>query len=509
MSSRTSSSRKVTLEQTNKQSGKNRGSKKSGKKSAPPEYSVDTPSESSDVESDILSELDVSENEDQSRPVPKTKSQKGTTRNKKKEKKVAADAGSSIPPYMMMLTSLNFYSLNEIEYVGISTFTPSCWSMYSVLDAMHDLVGDNTSLRRFCPYYHVALSNIYYGIIWIIQILRANQVASNLSQADFQFLRFFESNFALEELPVAGPLVLFFQNLAAHKPDGNRFNWTVPYISHYGPNNGAASPNAHATSKSLPQIPQMISLLQLFGASNAALLTAMDAAGQWEPFTFAAGGTIAGFAYGANMATDAGATNTTLGAPGINLPWQHDVSVLRKIVQVIRRMNLPTMVGAKDTPRQFCGLDASFHWFHKAIGAASQEAKYFAGSTSLANINPSTGPSAVVVTHIAAPAANVPARAAWYEGYPFNLNYTVTTSSRSISETDVKIGTFSATCASTTQATLAHYQNSTVFAGNFFLAADNPVNFENTVEVNPTAMAQPTLTLSLYRLKGGETNADD
>jgi hypothetical protein len=505
---------RALLKEKTTSGGKNRASApthKSKKKSAPPppDYEVDTPSEHSDVENDILSEMSVSDNDDNSRPIPTAKKGKGTARNKKREQTVASAESSSVPAYMMMLAGLASVGLYEIQENDVSTFIPNCWMMYQVLGTMHDLVGDNASLSRYCPFYMTALSNIYYGIIFIVQVLRAKQAAHTLEQSDFQFLRFFESNFAIEELPVAGPLVLFFQNLAAYKPDSNRFTWVVPTLPSLAPANGTHDPiGTTPTRLSIPPIPWMIDILRQFGNANAALLTAMDTAGQFEPFDFATGGTIAGFATGAAFASSAHAA-ALLQAPGLHSPWAHSTDTLRKKVNQIKRLGLPALAGPKKAPRDFCGLGTHITWFTKIISAVAHEAKYFAGSTVLANINPTSGPSTVLIARADNPAAAIIAPTSWYPGSPFSHSSTYVTMGSTVSPDDQKIGIFTSTCKTFAGANFGEFRNSHAVTGPFFTAATNQSFSESGHSINPATLVSPTIMINMYRPKGGESNSDE
>lgn len=507
MSSKYSARKVSTKEKTSVQAGPHRSGKK---KQAPPHYEVDTPSEQSDVESEILEELSASEAEDASRPVPKAAKKKGTTRNKKRETAISNKESSAVPAFMMMLAPLNSLFLHTVQYTPVSQYYPNFYSMFNVLAVMQELVAENTSLHRFCPFYISPLTQIYYAVIWIISILRAREAAHVLDQADFQFLRFFVSNFSLEELPVAGPLVLFFQNLGAYKPDTDRFNWVVPRLAMLGTNNAAGNPRQGASSYTTPNIPIMIDLLHKFGNSNAAQRTSIQTLGFFRPFTFAAGGHLAGFATGANFANNA----SILSLPGINAPWPHSVDTLLKKINVVSRLGIPDMAPVvKNTPRNFCGLGEHQTWFVKAITAAAHEAKYFSGSTTLANINPTTGPSTVVIATISTPATAIVDPTDWYPGNPFPLTADYYVRERTITDTDQKIGMFTNHNINVSHANFGSFQGLTDLGqpldGPYFDAARNLTFAELGYEVNTHHMTSPTIMLTMYRPKGGEANADD
>jgi len=284
-----SSTRKVSSkEKTSAQKGKNRATKK---QAPPPEPSSDEsgPEEESDLDDEILSELQVSDDDDAARPQPTNK--KKQTVRPPKDKKRPGPKPQSIAPHLMMLQAVRHLRMSEIVYGGKSFWTPCSFMMFMILDIMHDCVSENSSLHKFCPQYMVGLSRLYYGVLWFIQVLRARDAAGALEQSEFQFLRFFTNNFAIEELPVAGPLVCYFSNIVAFKPAGNRYDYVSPRLPGFN-GFGAAASTFSTRNLLTPPVPFLLDFIYKFSRMTPAQITAMRNAGYYRPFNFTTGGTL-------------------------------------------------------------------------------------------------------------------------------------------------------------------------------------------------------------------------
>jgi len=73
-------------------------------------------------------------------------------------------------------------------------------------------------------------SRLYYGVLFIIQILRAQRDAGTLDFDTLQLLQTFETYFAPGNLLIAGPLVPIFKGLATSKIDSDLFGNVAPRL---------------------------------------------------------------------------------------------------------------------------------------------------------------------------------------------------------------------------------------------------------------------------------------
>jgi hypothetical protein len=500
--------RKIRSEKTSSQSGKNRGTRAS-KGKAPPAPPPTDESDHSDISSDIDEELDVSEPDDDARPQPVNAKRKTI---RKPAKTTDAAPGSKVPPTMMILGAVKHLNASQIVYGGKNYFTPNSWMMFYILNIMHESCAENASLHKFCAQYHTGLSRIYYGIIWIIQVLRARHAAGALSQSEFQFLKYFETNFMFEELPIAGPLVVYFNNLCSFKPEGQTYDYVVPCLPDISANT-ATNAFRNAGQLAMPPMPYLIDIMFKFGRETSTTLVAALANDQYEPFPALTGGTLAGIATGAQFRDLSAIQRAALSVPGMSPAWHHATDTLQAKRLPIQRMYIPDVAAdAKNTVKSFCGFDNTHDWFKKVITVAGTEAKYFAGSTTLANIGQTTGPS-ITLNEVHNPrAAPITAIDNWYPPFPFNFKGTFS-SPEILSPDDFHIGALC--CASVNipegvnQGPFAGIgsRNGRYKTGDYF--NNNMLRFSTDAAVDPTSQLEANIKFEFYRPKGGEKNFDE
>nr|QLC36776.1 capsid protein [Sarcosphaera coronaria partitivirus] len=506
--------REVKKEKTSSSSS-NRGSAPPKRKQAPkpaprPQTPPQDEDQTSDIEEEINEELNVSEDDDEARPIAVT-AKKQTAR--KPAKKEVESRPAKVPASMMMLAAVKHLNASEIVYGGKSYYIPSSWSFFKILEIMHENCSENSSLHKFCAQYHAGLSRVYYGIIWIIQVLRARQAAGALEQSEFQFLKYFENNFNFEELPVAGPLVLALGNVASFKPEGDVYDFVVPKLPNLSVNTASAIYRNDRNHLFIPPVPFMIDFMYKFGAMTAAQMATALTNDQFEPFDKTTGASLAGVPFGADFVSLSTIQEHSLTLPGISPAWYHSTSTMIAKRMPIKRMRLPNVAAyPKNTVKSFCGFDVEHDWFSKVIAVAGAEAKYFAGSTVLSNVLPTTGRSSVLNgVHNTRP-HNIPALTDWYPDFPFNMKATYS-STEVMSPDDFHIGALSSTMM-----VIPNAATNGSFAGIGTRAAqdktgdyfeNNLLRFSSDAPLNTWNQLEATIKFNYYRPKGGERNFDE
>jgi hypothetical protein len=145
-----------------------------------------------------------------------------------------------------------------------STYVPSFLLFSLVLSEIDRIMMHTYRFYQSAPEWHPAMSQLYYGIIFIVHILRVQRTAQVISLDDNAFLDWFETNFPLSSLPIAGPLKHFLQSITTtqgySKFYGNVYpifpnrNWTGAGNAYYMPNNVELH-------RSFPPIPLLMDIL--------------------------------------------------------------------------------------------------------------------------------------------------------------------------------------------------------------------------------------------------------
>ncbi|KAL5627841.1 hypothetical protein BROUX41_002589 [Berkeleyomyces rouxiae] len=279
---------------------------------------------------------------------------------------------------------------------------------------MYESCVENAGLHKSCPQYHAGISRIHYGVLWIIQVLGSRLAAGITTKSESQFLKFFETNFPFEELPVAGPLVVCFNNLCSFPHP----RLVYDYVCSTLPNN-SSNPSSKFVNYSshlfLPPLTFMISLMHTFGDATVASLQIMLDNDQFGPFSYATGGNIADMSTGPAFSSFTATPSVMIAAPGVSSHWKHPVDTLLSKRVPIRRIKIPEInAGPKNTVQSYCGFETSLDWFKEVLTITSTEAKYFAGSTHLSNISTVTGQTNILDNFLAPRSIPIPPIDSWH-----------------------------------------------------------------------------------------------
>jgi len=133
-------------------------------------------------------------------------------------------AASSYMPNLPANTSVSSSSLSVITgALGYNrfqqlSFGPShylaCFNLLAlVISAVDRIMVHTYRFYQSNPDWHPVVTQMYYGIIFVVHILRVRQTAGTIRQSELDFLVWFESNYPLASLPIAGPFKHFFQSI--------------------------------------------------------------------------------------------------------------------------------------------------------------------------------------------------------------------------------------------------------------------------------------------------------
>jgi len=315
-----------------------------------------------------------------------------------------ADVSIAAAPHMIMRSSVYHMKIAPIVYPQASTYVPSSYMFFQCLNAAQTIVCENTHLKYISPSYFSVATSLYYGILFYVQILRAKVVANIITKAEHQVLRRFEREFPPESLTVMSPLIMFFQNLGAIKLADPMYSWICPTLpEELGTN--ANSPGIFGSNEAmmLPNTPALIKFLYDLGslAPNAPMPTENNSI--VPPSRLGNNGNFFGIVLNTqNFMNNAHAQRLIYSGGWLSPPEIPDESSQRRIFQRISRMNLPALAEATDlrSLSSFLQTDGNMEWFKCLTNIATEEAKFFKGSTNLAAIEPVSGLSALTeITH--------------------------------------------------------------------------------------------------------------
>lgn len=129
-----------------------------------------------------------------------------------------------------MLETVSAYTMMSILHHKTATFTPSSNAMYVVLTQMDKTMSTtkrwlDNSFGWIPPY-----SRLYYGILFIIQTLRAQRDAGTLGLETLPMLQTFEQYYNPGNLLIAGPLVPIFKAISTSKVDADLYGNVAPQL---------------------------------------------------------------------------------------------------------------------------------------------------------------------------------------------------------------------------------------------------------------------------------------
>jgi len=254
------------------------------------------------------------------------------------------------------------------------------------------------------------LSRLYYGVMFNIQTLRAMRSAHAATVSQRRFLESFENEYPLESLPVAGPLVNYFDSIIAYKPEGDRYNYVHPTFPDLS---GLKAEVAYSTTDlrtvKLVNIPALLSMIQVLRTTKrndkepAGFVH--DETDIWYPIKDFYPGKDKDsktYTFGAlKTTTDSDQQRALLqmyvSRPGPNHAVETDFEGLISVSMQLKKLtDLPTPKGTDDlsTVAGQCYLSEDLAWFQHCVSAAVSESNFFLGGKNFSQIL-TTGSSAI------------------------------------------------------------------------------------------------------------------
>jgi hypothetical protein len=264
------------------------------------------------------------------------------------------------------------------------SFYLPCWNLLTLILSQVDRIMINTyRFHQSSPDWHPLVSQVYYSIIFIVHIIRVRQSARTMTQGEADFLSWFEMNFPLSGLPIAGPLKHFFQAITATSGPDKYYGDISPSLPNIHLRQAREYTFGDFHDVVLPPIPVLMDMILDIAAPRQ---TAFDS-DSWNRF------------YRPLTHVHSAATGTELfaGLPGIAdipmLPANMMPTFYNAAQSIMWPQRLNSAAGNADLTSiaEYLRLatygNGEFTWFPYVVGMMQRHAQFMKDSTNLVSIS--------------------------------------------------------------------------------------------------------------------------
>lgn len=149
-------------------------------------------------------------------------------------------AVSSSSKLSTITAALGYNRFHDTTF-GTSTMMPNFMLFSWTISAIDRTMLNTYRFGQSSPDWHPYLSQVYYGICFVIHILRVRRSAQVITSDEYSFLEWFEGTFPLSSLPVAGPLKHFLQSITVSSGPSKFYGNIVPHTPALWSLNAASS----------------------------------------------------------------------------------------------------------------------------------------------------------------------------------------------------------------------------------------------------------------------------
>ncbi|VFQ81614.1 unnamed protein product [Cuscuta campestris] len=288
-----------------------------------------------------------------------------------------------------MLSIAANFPFTRYTYPAVSTFTPCAAVLMAIANEMDTIMASTRHWTDKCMGWVPPFSQIYFGMLFYIQTLKAMLIAGHLAtHSELRtLLSEFEMLYPLSTLWIPGPLVSFFKNLACFTPDPERFGNVTPSICQRpGWTRASHYTFGHMTTH-LPNLSFYFS--RLYSVCDAATrdgTTEISFARDVDGPRFLA--TI----FGRACDNEATAEHIMLRSPGASLVYAGNLRLWQKAALQMNS-ELPGNLNidnddVEDSWVSALRLDHSFYWFSTVAAMMARYCQFWKDSTSLEDCSP-------------------------------------------------------------------------------------------------------------------------
>nr|DBA06991.1 TPA_asm: coat protein [Alphapartitivirus sp.] len=160
-------------------------------------------------------------------PAVKYEAPTRKAKNFKAKEPAPASSGPKNPGLSMMLSGVSDLPFYGVKHNEVSYMIPDFGQFFFVLSTMDTQMVRTKRFTDANSDWHPFVSQLYFSVLVYYQTLKNQALAGMISHDQQLFLEFLDSHFKAEHLKIPGPLVVFFQSLAANAgPNENFGNMT-------------------------------------------------------------------------------------------------------------------------------------------------------------------------------------------------------------------------------------------------------------------------------------------
>lgn len=296
---------------------------------------------------------------------------------------------------------------------ALSSFIPSALMLLYWVHEINVELSRSFDFKRNTPEFHPFVLNIYFSILFYVQILRCQDYLGKNSNSEHQFLVKFLSAFPLASLRIPGPLIPIFKALCVSQPENKSYGFVFPKApTNYGPDTAGTLTRNYQYTVVMPNVPLMLGIFSHFIKLNADEIEngrpalpkgwtpwtgksiTLDLTDATHPTWKKAGNdytvTINGYIFRADISTWSNAVSWSLVTPGLQYSVETDGKHHASFNEYSADFELPAYKADDDLSEidEFLGMDKNMHWFRIFRSIAANAALAFEGSGSLADCSP-------------------------------------------------------------------------------------------------------------------------
>nr|UHK02581.1 capsid protein [Heterobasidion partitivirus 21] len=312
--------------------------------------------------------------------------------------KSQADAGpkAQTPTASDFLFPFLTTTVNRKARKGSSTWHPASFMLFYILHHMNDLLCDHFYFKRDCPDFHPFVLRLYIGIVFYIQVVRAQLSVTSPSAANYQFLTEFLDMFKLETLHIPGPLLSLFKTICSSQPERANFGKVYPALPtrFFNAERKKHVLGLQTGSLGLPQVQGIFGLLEALNAKINGTTPSYPKKG-WTAIDGTVDTTFCGDVFKkltTTTTTYASTQAVLIISPGLEFTSEAPKKLNEDFAERLTDFGFPEFDADTDygsSLRDFLGNPTAGDWFAKLRDVACVVSLYFEGSGTLADCSPS------------------------------------------------------------------------------------------------------------------------
>jgi len=340
--------------------------------------------------------------------------------------------------FIKMWTSVDHISIPPVIKPRKSSFIPNYIMGSVIIRSLEDCLDGNEELKWICPFYFSLPVRLYYSVLWYLQILKAKEAAMKIGKTESTWFRAFKRIFPLESLPVVGPMVPYFTNIVAVKPNDSKYDYVYPdFITNGGLRVEKGIPDVSQVYFIQPNVLIEAEFLRQYCNLTRAQLTGttgnrddyFDDNLSLVPHRIGTGFNFAGIDFPAQLTVP---TSMALSNVAMDYFLPETKSRCIEIHPYWKRSKAADIPQAQTTNNydiisEAMRMTEDFEWFEACVYMAVIQCKFFSHSTNMSQIPSIGGSGTLVSAHITGEYPEYHAATSWYPRNWRNLKSTFQT----------------------------------------------------------------------------------